>query len=68
MTQPLYTFRQVAYVVKDMDSALKYWTEVLKVGPFFMLEHAPLDNQRYRGGESNADVTIALGNSGALQV
>ena len=40
MTQPLYTVRQVAYVVRDMEKALKYWTEYLKVGPFFMLEHA----------------------------
>ena len=42
MTQPLYTVRQVAYVVRDMEKALKYWTEYLKVGPFFMLEHALL--------------------------
>ena len=68
MSQPLYTVRQLAYVVRDMDAALKYWTEVLKVGPFFLLEHCPLDNQRYRGKPANADVNIALGNSGALQI
>lgn len=68
MTQPLYTVRQLAYVVRDLEAALKYWTEELKVGPFFLLEHAQLDNQRYRGGESNADITIALGNSGDLQI
>lgn len=68
MTQPLYTLRQLAYVVKDMDAALKYWTEVLKVGPFFLFEHCPLENQRYRGAPGNADVTLALGNSGDLQV
>ena len=68
MTQPLYTVRQVAYVVRDMEKALKYWTEYLKVGPFFMLEHAPLENQKYRGGPSNADISIALGNSGDVQV
>ena len=68
MTQPLYTVRQVAYVVRDMEKALKYWTEYLKVGPFFMFEHCPLENQRYRGGESNADVSLALGNSGDVQI
>ena len=61
MTQPLYTLRQLAYVVRDLDSALKYWTEVLEVGPFFKLEHLALDNQRYRGSPSNADITVALG-------
>ena len=42
MTQPLYTVRQLAYVVRDLDAALKYWTEVLKVGPFFRFDHCPL--------------------------
>ncbi len=60
MTQPLYTVRQVAYVVRDMDAALKYWVDVLNVGPFYLFEHCPLENQRYRGGESNADVTLIL--------
>lgn len=68
MSQPLYTVRQLAYVVRDLDAALKYWTEVLRVGPFYLFEHCPLENQRYRGGESNADITLALGNSGALQI
>ncbi len=68
MTQPLYTVRQLAYVVRDMDSALKYWTEILKVGPFFMIEHAPLQNQKYFGKPANTDVSIALGNSGDLQI
>ena len=68
MTQPLNTVRQLAYVVRDMDAALKYWTEVLKVGPFFLFEHCPLDDQVYRGKPGNADVSLALGNSGDLQI
>ena len=68
MTQPLYTVRQLAYVVTDMDAALKYWVDVLKVGPFFVYEHCPLENQRYLGQPSNVDVTLALGNSGDLQI
>jgi len=68
MTQPLYTVRQLAYVVKDIDAGLKYWTEIMKTGPFFLFEHCPLKNQVYRGSPSNADVTLALGNSGNLQI
>ena len=64
MPQPLYTVRQLAYVVRDMDSALKYWTEVLKTGPFFLIEHCALEDQVYRGAPANADVSIALANSG----
>lgn len=68
MTQPLQTVRQLAYVVRDLDAALKYWVDVLKVGPFFLFEHCPLLDQKYHGKPSNVDVTLALGNSGALQI
>jgi hypothetical protein len=68
MTQPLYTVRQLAYVVRDMDAALKYWIDVLKVGPFFTIERAPLENQKLFCKATNTDVSIALGNSGDLQI
>jgi hypothetical protein len=68
MTQPLDTVRQLAYVVRDMDAALKYWTETLKVGPFFMFEHCPLLDQKFYGKPANTDVSLALGNSGDLQI
>jgi methylmalonyl-CoA/ethylmalonyl-CoA epimerase len=68
MTQPLQTVRQLAYVVRDLDAALRYWTEVLKVGPFFLFEHCALLDQRYRGAPSNIDISLAIGNSGALQI
>ncbi|WP_424934279.1 VOC family protein [Amaricoccus macauensis] len=67
-SQPIFTLQQVCYVVDDLDAALKYWTEELKVGPFFLFEHAPLENQIFRGEPTEADVTLALGNSGAVQV
>ena len=68
MTQPLHTIRQLGYFVTDLDEALKYWTEVLKVGPFFKMEHLALENQIYRGDPGNVDLTIALGNSGSVQI
>ena len=45
MSQHLNTVRQIAYVVEDMKKALKYWTEYLKAGPFFTLEHAPMEKE-----------------------
>lgn len=68
MTQPLINLRQIAYVVPDLDEALKYWTEVQKAGPFFRLDHAPLTNKRYRGKETDVDISIAMGYSGDLQI
>lgn len=66
--QPLNTVRQLGYVVSDLDKAMKYWTDILNVGPFFVFEHCPLENQIYRGQQANVDVDIALGNSGDLQI
>lgn len=68
MTQPLYSVRQLAYVVHDLDAALRYWTEILRTGPFFVLEHCPLEDQRYYGAPADTDISVALGNSGALQI
>ena len=68
MTQPLNTIRQLAYVVKDMDAALNYWINTLGAGPFFTMDHAPLDDQLYYGEPTNADISVALGNSGDLQI
>ncbi|MEE9608289.1 MAG: VOC family protein [Myxococcota bacterium] len=60
--------RQNGYVVRDIDAALKHWTEVLGVGPFFYFERAPVSDFRYRGEPSPIEVSIALANSGALQI
>ena len=61
--------RQIAFVVRDLDAALKYWTETLGVGPFFVMRRVQPDEFRYRGEPSPAPVmSIALGNSGDLQV
>ena len=65
---PLGSVSQVAYVVEDMDRALKYWIDVMNAGPFFLFEHAQLEDQVYRGGPSTVDATLAVGNSGDTQI
>lgn len=60
--------RQNGYVVRDIESALRHWTERLGVGPFFYFERVPMENFRYRGMPSPIEVSIALANSGALQI
>lgn len=68
MTQPINTIRQLGYVVRDLDAAIKYWIEVMNAGPFFLIEDMPLSDQVYRGAPTEAEATIAIGNSGALQI
>jgi len=61
--------RQIAFVVRDLDDALRYWTQTLGVGPFFVLRNVSPDDYRYRGEPSPSPrMSLALGNSGDLQV
>ncbi|MGE0822761.1 MAG: VOC family protein [Candidatus Binatia bacterium] len=61
--------RQIAFVVRDLDQALRYWTETLGVGPFFLFRKFIPDNYRYRGEPAPAPhLTLALGFSGGVQV
>jgi hypothetical protein len=60
--------RQNGYVVRDIEAAMRHWVDVLKIGPWFYVKHAPFQNFRYHGKPSDADVAIALANSGPLQI
>lgn len=59
---------QNGYVVRDIEAAMRHWIEVLGVGPWFYVEHAPIEDFAYKGQPSPADVSIALANSGMLQI
>jgi catechol 2,3-dioxygenase-like lactoylglutathione lyase family enzyme len=69
MSRAFGAIRQIAFVVRDVEQALRYWTETLGVGPFFVLRDLTPESFRYRGKPSPPPtLTIALGNSGDLQV
>ena len=59
---------QNGYVVRDIEAAMRHWIEVLGVGPWFYVEHLPVTDFRYRGEPSPVDISLALANSGDLQV
>lgn len=60
--------RQNGYVVRDIEAAMEHWTTVLGVGPFYYIERVPMESFLYRGEPSNPDVSIALANTGDLQI
>jgi hypothetical protein len=60
--------RQNGYVVPDIAEAMDHWSRVLGVGPFFYFERVPIEQFRYRGEPSPLQVSIALSNSGPLQI
>jgi hypothetical protein len=59
---------QNGYVVRDIDKAMKHWIEVMGVGPWFHVERVKMDWFRHRGVDSSPEVSIALANSGDLQI
>jgi hypothetical protein len=59
---------QNGYVVRDIQAAMRHWIEVLGVGPWYYIERLPVTDFRYKGEPSPVDVSLALANSGALQV
>jgi hypothetical protein len=60
--------RQNGYVVRDIRGAMEHWVRVLGVGPWFYIDRVKMDYFRNRGRDSNAEVSIALANSGDLQI
>jgi len=69
MSRHFGSIRQIAFVVHDLERALRYWTETLGVGPFFLMRDLVPEAFHYRGKPSPAPrMTLALGNSGDVQV
>lgn len=59
---------QLAFVPDDFDAAIKHWTEVMGVGPFYLIEDIHLDGMKYRGVPTDAVFTLALAYWGDIQI
>jgi hypothetical protein len=63
------SLRQMGYVVRDIQGAMKHWVEVCGVGPWFYADRLPLTGFRYRGRSYDGiHVSVALANSGDVQL
>jgi Glyoxalase/Bleomycin resistance protein/Dioxygenase superfamily len=60
--------RQLGYVVPDIEAAMEYWTRSLGVGPFFYNPKVPIKNYQYRGQTYEPHNSVALANSGFIQI
>src|SRR5687768_15556480 len=60
--------RELGYVVRDLEAAMKHWVEVMRVGPFFHFERAPLLDYRYRGEPADLWISAALAQCGSMQI
>jgi catechol 2,3-dioxygenase-like lactoylglutathione lyase family enzyme len=60
--------RQLGYVVDDIEAAMDHWSRVLGVGPFFYNPRVPIENYFYQGARYEPHNSVALANSGPLQI
>ena len=60
--------RQMGFVVRDIDRAMQHWIEVCGVGPWFVAEKLPLAGFWYQEQPYDIHLTIALANSGDVQL
>ena len=60
--------RQLGFVVDDIQTAIRHWSQVMQVGPWFLAERIPVENFRYKGKPGAPEVSVALANSGPLQL
>jgi hypothetical protein len=60
--------RQNGYVVRDIRAAMDHWIKVMGVGPWYYIDRVKTDYFRHRGRDSGIEMSIALANSGSLQI
>jgi methylmalonyl-CoA/ethylmalonyl-CoA epimerase len=60
--------KQIAYVVDDLDAAIGRWVELIGAGPFFRIDRVRIEDVRYRGRPGGIELSLALGNSGGVQI
>ena len=59
---------QIAYVVQDIEAAMKHWGQNIGVGPWFFLPHLAIQDFRYHGKPCDADISLALAQSCSVQI
>src|SRR5262245_10459657 len=59
---------QIAYHVPDPAAAAVRYAQTFGWGPFFLMEHIPLERSLYRGNPQRFDHTSAYGQAGELMV
>jgi hypothetical protein len=68
MSRFLGPIRQLGYVVDDIEAAMKHWHETMGVGPWFYNPRVPIEDYRYEGQSYDVHNSVALANSGYIQV
>ena len=63
--QPTNGVIQVAFIVEDIRKSIADFAAELKIGPWFLREHATFPNQYYRGRPTSLEISTAMGFAGS---
>jgi hypothetical protein len=60
---------QLAFVISDLNNALKFWTETLRIGPFVVIENSVAGRTViHRGAHTPMNTTLAFSYLGDIQI
>lgn len=59
---------QMAWVVNDLDTAARRFSQVYGAGPFMFNRHVKLTDSRHRGRAMQTDFSLALAQAGDVQI
>lgn len=65
--QPLGPFFQVAYMVEDIDSSVRHWSERVGVGPWTIYRNVGL-KARWQGRDTDLKINVGLSYRDGLQI
>lgn len=68
MSRVFDSIRQVAYVTPDLESSMRFLIDKAGIGPWFVTDRVPVKDVTYRGLPLELEMTVALANSGTLQI
>jgi hypothetical protein len=66
--QPTDAIIQIAYSVANIQSGMKWWSEHLGVGPWYLFDRLSSEGATYRGTTSSANFSIAMAFSGHIMI
>jgi len=59
---------QIAYVVENIASSARAFSETMGVGPFFLFDPIEIVDPRYKGEPTDMDISLAIGYSGGVSI
>lgn len=61
---------QIAWVVDDLDAAIRHWQQSARIGPFYVGEHVGgiFTEATHRGNPVEVDMSCAIAQSGPVQI